>query len=224
MKAWISTLRNDFRLMARAPENIWAMLLFGLLVLIVFHFSLPAELSQSIFVGSSGMMLSLLFSAILGLPPLQHHPNAVRFLPQFVTGNLSPVGFFWEKFTAGLLVLMVSSLVLYPVTILLFNFPLSERLAWGAGCLMIGLIGIAVVVTIVAAITVGRESWLLPVLAFPLLFPVVLATARLVRGTVSARSSVPESWFHLLVSYDLLMVFGSWFLAEFLWEDLPEMT
>jgi ABC-type transport system involved in cytochrome c biogenesis permease component len=224
MKAWFSFIRNDFRLMARAPENIWAMLLFGLLVLIVFHFSLPAELSQSVFVGSSGMMLSLLFSAILGLPPLQHHPNAIRFLPQFVTGNLGPVAYFWGKVTVGLVVLVVSSAIIYPVTILLFNFPMSSRLLWGAVVLGVGLIGITVVVTVVSAITVGRESWLLPVLAFPLLFPVVLATSRIIRGTVTARNSVPESWVHLLVSYDLLMVFGSWFLSEFFWEELPEIT
>lgn len=224
MKAWFSLLRTDFRLFARSPQNLWAMLLFGLLVLIVFHFSLPATLSQSLFMGSSALMLSLLFSAILGLPPLQHHPNTVRFLPQLATGKLSSVAYFWEKFVAGLVLLLLSTVVLFPVTIVLFNFPLSVRVLTGLNYIFLGVVGISVIVTIASSITVGRESWLLPVLAFPLLLPVVLASSRLLRGAISAETSVSEAWLHLLVSYDLLMLFGSWFLAEFLWEEIPELN
>lgn len=224
MKAWFSLLKNDFRLFARAPENLWAMLLFGLLVLIVFHFSLPAELGQSIFMGSSALMLSLFFSSILGLPPLQHQENHVRFFPQLLTGHLSPVGYYWEKLTAGFLLLSLGALVLFPVTMVLFNFPLTHRLWTGALFMGLGTVGISVVVTLASALTVGRENWLLPVLVFPLLFPVVLASSRLIEGAVSSQSEIPYSWVHLLVAYDLLMLFGSWFLAEFLWEELPELT
>lgn len=224
MKAWFSLLKTDFKLFARAPENIWAMMLFGILVLIVFNFSLPAELGQSTFMGASALMLSILFSSILGLPPLQHHPSVVRFLPQMVTGNINSVGYFWEKLIAGLLLLSLSSMIFFPVTVVLFNFPLSHRLWMGLFCLFLGLVGIAVVVTIAASLTVGRESWLLPVLAFPLLLPVVLAASRLIQGAVSAEVDLPRAWLHLLISYDLLMLFGSWFLAEFLWEELPELS
>lgn len=223
MKAWFSLLKTDLRLFTRSPENIWAMLLFGLLVLVVFNFSLPAEQAQSIYMGSSALMLSLLFSSVLGLPPLQHHHNAVRFLPQIVTGRLSPVGYFWEKFLAGFILLVISGLVLFPVTIVMFGFPASNRLVYAAGFLLLGIIGFSVILTIGSALTIGRESWLLPVLVFPLLLPVVLSTARLIEGTVSARATVPEAWIHLLVAYDLLMLFGSWFLAEFFWEDIPEL-
>lgn len=223
MKSWLALLKNDVKLFVRAPGNIWAMLLFGLLVLIVFHFSLPVELGKSTFMGSSALMMSLLFSSVLGLPPLQHHPSHVRFLPQLLTGNLSSVGYYWEKLTAGLGILLLNSLVLYPVTIVLFDLPLSDRLLTGYLFMGLGLVGITVVVTLASALTVGRENWLLPVLAFPLLFPVVLATSRLIEGAVSSRTNVPESWVHLLVAYDLLMVFGSWFLAEFLWDELPEV-
>ncbi|MFB6226746.1 MAG: heme exporter protein CcmB [bacterium] len=224
MKAWMSLLKTDLRLFTRSPENIWAMLLFGLLVLVVFNFSLPAQQAQSIYMGSSALLLSLLFSSVLGLPQLQHHHDSVRFLPQLVTGQLTSVGYFWEKFTAGLLLMVISSLVFYPATIVMFSFPASERLLKGAGFLMIGIIGIAVVLTIGSALTVGRESWLLLVLVFPLLLPVVLSTARLIEGAVSSRTAIPDAWAHLLIAYDLLMVFGSWFLSEFLWEDLPEFS
>lgn len=224
MKAWLSLLKTDLRLFTRSPENIWAMLLFGLLVLVVFNFSLPAEQAQSIYMGSSALMLSLLFSSVLGLPPLQHHHNTVRFLPQLVTGRLSSVGYFWEKFVAGFLLLVISSLVLYPVTIVIFGFPATRRLVTAAGFLLLGIVGFSIILTIGSALTVGRESWLLPVLVFPLLLPVVLSTARLIEGAVSARVGIPEAWVHLLIAYDLLMLFGSWFLSEFLWEDLPEFS
>lgn len=223
MKAWIRLLINDLKLFWRSPENLWAMLLFGLTVLVVFHFSLPAASSRSIFLGCSALWLALALSSILGIPPLQHRPNMTRFLPQLMTGNVSSVGYFWEKFLVGFLLMVLSGVIIFPVVIVLFNFPLSGKLIDAAVVLLVGMVGITLVLTLVASITLGQESWIFPVLALPLLIPVVLAGVRVTAGIISSSIAYPSAWYHILIAYDLLMLFGGWLLSEFLWTERPSV-
>ncbi len=221
MRGWLGLLRTDLYLMVRSPDNLLGMVLFAIVVLVLIHFALPPAAGRSAAVGSAAAWLAVTFSGILGLPPLQQGEDRVAFLPQLITGSLTSVGYYWEKLTVGFLQLTLTTAVVLPAAAVLFGIPFTVDLLRGGAYLLIGVGGTAVVITLASALTIGREPWLLPVLVFPLLIPVVLSTTRVLASVLSAQEAFAESWFHVMVAYDLLMVLGGWFLAEFLWEELP---
>jgi len=222
MNTWIGLVKTDIRLLLHRPENIMSTILYGIMVLVVVHFSLPSGSRSSMVMGTAALWLALILSSVLGIPRLQHHPDAVRFLPQLITGAISPAGYFWAKMISGGVVTGLASIVLYPLTIVLFNFTLDRTLFVGFGLYFVGAVGVVIVLTLASALTIGREEWLLPLLVFPLLIPVVLAGTQLMTALLSDQQVFSWAWFHLLVAYNLLMLFGGWFLSEFLWEELPE--
>lgn len=222
MKSWLALVRTDLNLLIHRPENLLATILYGIMVLAIIHFSLPAGTGQSVVMGTAALWLSLVLSAIIGLPRLQHHPDAIRFLPQLLTGNMTTSGYYWGKLVSGGIVLVLTSLILFPLGTMFFNFPLAERLIYAVALYELGTAGIVIIMTLAGALTVGREAWLLPILVFPLLIPIVLAGTQLMSSVLLDENVISWAWLHLLVAYDLLMLLGGWFLSEFLWEELPE--
>lgn len=222
MKTWSALVKTDLKLILHRPENVISTVLYGIMVLVIVHFSLPSGRSSSVIMGTSALWLAIILSSILGLPRLQHHPDAVGFLPQLLTGRISPGGYYWAKLCSGFLITGFTALVLYPMAVLLFHFPLGMDVLDGLGIYLLGAIGVAVVLTLASALTVGREAWLLPLLVFPLLIPVVLSGTQLMSSVVGHENNFPWAWLHLLIAYNLLLLLGGWFLSEFLWEELPE--
>ncbi|MFB6356896.1 MAG: heme exporter protein CcmB [bacterium] len=217
----MALFRNDIKQLMHRPESLAASILYGLMLLVLFQFAMPRSVARSIPVGSAALWLSIILSGILGLPRLQHHPDALNLLPQLFTANLTPTSYFWEKVMAGYLVLLVNAVILYPLTALLFRFTVQQELIRGFALYVVGLGGISVIMTICASLTAGRETWLFPLLVFPLLLPIVLSGTKLVTGAVSVRVEFPWAWLHVMGSYIVLISLGSWFLSEFLWEELP---
>lgn len=222
MSTWLGLIKTDVRLLLHRPESILSTILYGIMVLVIVHFSLPSGSRSSMVMGTAALWLALILSSVLGIPRLQHHPDAVRFLPQLITGAISPSAYFWAKLISGGLITGLASVVLYPLTIVLFNFTLDRRLFVGFALYLVGSAGVVIILTLASALTIGREEWLLPLLVFPLLIPIVLAGTQLMTSVLSGRETFQWAWVHLLIAYNLLMLFGGWFLSEFLWEELPE--
>jgi heme exporter protein B len=222
MKAWLALVRADLNLLIRRPENLLSTILYGIMVLVIVHFSIPSGTGQSLVMGTAALWLAMVLSGVLGLPRLQHHPDAVRMLPQLMTGNSTTGAYYWSKLISGGIVMVITSLLLFSVGMMIFNFPLSGRLATALAVYGLGAVGVVTVLTMGGALTVGREEWLLPVIVFPLMLPIVLAGTQLMAGVLHGDRSMGMGWVHLLIAYDALMLLGGWFLSEFIWEELPE--
>ena len=215
-------MKTDLKWILHRPENVISTVLYGIMVLVIVHFSLPAGGGTSVVMGTSALWLAIILSSILGLPRLQHHPDAMAFLPQLLTGKVTPGGYYWAKLCSGFFITVFTAIVLYPMATLLFRFPPGIEIVHGCAIYLLGAIGVAVVLTLGSALTVGREAWMLPLLVFPLLIPVVLAGTQLMNSSIRPDVVFPWAWLHLLIAYNLLLLLGGWFLSEFLWEELPE--
>ncbi len=203
-------IRKDLRLELRSRESVPAMVLFSLSTFVLFHFALDeAEVSGGL---ASGILwVTLLFAAILGINRLFVAEREEGGFDGFLLAPVDRTALFLAKATVLFCFLVALQLVAVPAfTILLLEPSPGPGLLELVGMLLLADAGIAVVGTLVGALAVqtrAREV-IVPLLALPLMIPIVIAAAR---GTAplwleAGAAAVPGRWPAILGLYDL--VFG----------------
>jgi heme exporter protein B len=125
------------------------------------------------------------------------------------------------KMLGNLLFIGVVVVIILPIFIVLFNLS-AEHLPSLVGVVILGIIGFSGVGTLFSAMAVhtrAREV-LLPILLFPVVIPVMLASVKL---TAAVLDGVPfadvQNWFSLLVGFDLIFLALSFMLFDYVMEE-----
>jgi heme exporter protein B len=224
MRDVAAVLRKDLRLELRAPQAVPAMALFAVTTLVVFHFAFQARAVEG--PAAAGVLwVTLLFAAMLGTSRLYVADHEEGGLDGFLLSPADRTAMLVAKVLAMLLFLVAVELVLLPAFAVLLLGPAPTALEWLqlAGILALADLGIAIVAAFVGAIAVQTRArdLLVPLLALPLLVPVVIggaeATAPLLAeggaGALAAR------WPLVLALYAGVFGMLSYALFDFLVED-----
>jgi heme exporter protein B len=215
-------LRKELLIELRSWQSLPGMSLFALTVFVVFHFALNRS-SVDGDLAAGVLWVTLLLAAMLGVNRL--------FVADAEEGGfdgllLAPVGhgaLLLAKALALLAYLVVLELVAVPAFALLLLGPtLGASLPELVGVLALADVGVAVIGTLVAGLAVRTRArdLLGPLLALPLLVPVVLAGARASSPLLAARAGEPAArWLVTLGLYDLLFGLIAYALFDFLLED-----
>jgi heme exporter protein B len=162
--------RKDLLLELRARETLPAMLLFVVTALVVFHFALPADVSDR---AAGGLLwVAIVFTALLGLTRAFVAEREQGLLDALVLTPCDRAAIWIGKAIAVFAFLVAAELVALPAYALFFT---SLDAAAVAGVLLAN-VGICAVGTLVAAMAVaGRaRELLLPLLFLPLAIPIVV--------------------------------------------------
>jgi heme exporter protein B len=170
------------------------------------------------------LWVTLLFAAILGINRLFVADHEQGGFDGFLLAPVDRTAMLVAKAIALLAFLGAVELVAVPAFGLLLLGPsLGQALPELLVVLLAADVGIAVVGTLVAALAIQTRArdLMVPLLALPLLVPVVLgasqATAPLFeRGGAAA---LPGDWLSLLALYDLLFALIAYAVFDFLLED-----
>jgi heme exporter protein B len=213
-------IRKDLRVELRTGESVPAMLLFTVSTFVLFHFGLDRdELRGDL--ASGVLWVTLLFAAVLGINRLFVAEREEGGFEGFLLAPVDRSALFVAKATVLLAFLVAVEIVAVPAfgVLLLGDVPdLPELLA----VLVLADLGIAIVGTLVSALAVQTRArdLIVPLLALPLMIPIVIAAAR---GSAplldAAGGDLAARWLLILGLYDL--VFGLIALAvfDFLLED-----
>jgi len=213
-------IRKDLRLELRTGESVPAMALFTVSTFVLFHFGLDRdELRGDL--ASGVLWVTLLFAAVLGINRLFVAEREEGGFEGFLLAPVDRSALFVAKASVLLAFLVAVEIVAMPAfgVLLLGAVPdLPELLA----VLLLADLGIAVVGTLVSALAVQTRArdLIVPLLALPLMIPIVIAAAR---GSAplldAAGGDLAARWLLILGLYDL--VFGLIALAvfDFLLED-----
>jgi heme exporter protein B len=203
-------IRKDMRLELRTRESVPAMVLFSLSTFVLFHFALDeAEVSGGLAAGI--LWVTLLFAAVLGINRLFVAEREEGGFDGFLLAPVDRTALFLAKATVLFCFLVALQVVAVPAfAILLLEPSPGPGLPELIGLLLLADAGIAAVGTLVGALAVqtrAREV-IVPLLALPLMIPVVIAAAR---GSAplwlqAGAEAVPGRWPLILGLYDL--VFG----------------
>jgi heme exporter protein B len=217
-------LRKELRLELRTWQVVPAMALFSVTTLVVFHFSLQRDtIAGSLAAGV--LTVTLLFSAILGINRLFVADQEEGGFDGFLLAPVDRTAMLVAKALALGGFLVVLELIAVPAfAFLLLDPPLTgELLAKTVIVLLLADAGIAVVGTLVGALAIQTRSrdLIVPIVALPLLLPVVIGTAKALAPALAAGGpgALPGRWLLILGLYDLVFGLLAYAVFDFLLED-----
>jgi heme exporter protein B len=217
-------LRKEARLELRTPQVVPAMALFGVTTLVVFHFSLQRNTVDGS-LAAGVLVVTLLFAAMLGINRLFVPEHEEGGFDGFLLAPVDRTALLVAKALALGAFLVVVELVLVPAFgFLLLGPALTAELLWKATViLLLADAGIAVVGTLVAALAIQTRArdLIVPLVALPLLVPVVIAAAKALAPAFDAAGAGPleGSWLLVLGLYDLVFGLLAYAVFDFLVED-----
>jgi heme exporter protein B len=222
MRAVGALLRKELLVELRSLQSVPGMSLFALTTFVVFHFalnrnSLDGDLAAGI------LWVTLLFAAILGVNRLFVADAEDGGFDAFLLAPVDRSAMLAAKALTLLAYLVVLELVAVPAFALLLLAPsLGHALPSLIGVLALGDVGVAVIGTLVAALAVRTRArdLLGPLLALPLLVPIVIGGARASSPLLATGGGEPAArWLATLGLYDLLFGLIAYALFDFLLED-----
>jgi heme exporter protein B len=218
-----AVLRKELLVELRTLESVPGMSLFAVTTFVVFHFALNRG-SVDGDLAAGVLWVTLLFAAMLGVNRLFVADADQGGLDAFLLAPVDRSALLVAKALALLAYLAALELVAVPAFALLLLGPsLWHAMPALLAVLALGDLGVAAIGTLVAALAVRTRArdLLGPLLALPLLVPVVIGAARASAPLLSfGHGGGPGArWLGLLALYDLVFGLIAYAVFDFLLED-----
>jgi heme exporter protein B len=225
-KVVLALLRKELLVELRTLESVPGMSLFAVTTFVVFHFAL----NQNTVSGQEAagiLWVTLLFAAMLGVNRLFVADADQGGFDGFLLAPVDRGALLIAKAITLLAYLLVLELVAVPAFALLLLAPsIGQALPGLLAPLALADLGIAAIGTLVAALAVRTRArdLLGPLLALPLLVPVVIGAARassplLALAYPGGVGGLPIRWLATLALYDLVFGLIAYAVFDFLLED-----
>jgi len=216
-------LAKDLRAELRARQSVPAMALFSVTAFVIFHFGLDRATIEGD-LASGVLWVTVLLAALLGINRLFVAEEEEGGFDGFLLAPVDRTAMLVAKAAALLLYLLLVELVAIPAFALLLLGPgLGQALPELLAVVLLVDVGIAAVGTLVAALAVHARAreLLVPLLALPLLLPVLIGAARATTPLLLATGAepVPGRWLGVLGLYDMVFGLLAYALFDFLLED-----
>lgn len=211
----VALARKDLLIEWRGRQTVTATAVFALLVILLLGFTLgtdPARVSATLWVA-----LALAAAVGAGRPTLQEVEGETLETLLLYSGSREHL--YWGKWIALSGMLLLLWVALLPLTAILFNVALWDKVPALLAVGILGVVGLAALGTLFAALAVhirGREM-LMPLLLLPVSLPVVLAGVRLTEAVVTGSS--PGLWRGVLGAFDILFLLVAPLLFEVVMEE-----
>jgi heme exporter protein A len=183
-----AVLWKDVLIEVRAREVVPPVVVFGLVVLVLIHFTLAVEPRLEPVVAPGALWVALIFGSTLGLSRLMGGDIDSGCLTGLLLSPADRSGLFVGKFAAGYLFSLVVAAVLLPAFVVLLNLSPAVVVPL-AGVVGLGLVGWQAAGTLAGALAVSTRARevLLPVLLFPITLPLVIAAVKASAGVVAGQ-------------------------------------
>ena len=217
-------LRKELLLERKVPQVVPAMALFTVTTFVVFHFALQRRAVDGD-LAAGVLVVTLLFAAMLGVNRLFVADREEGGFDGFLLAPVDRTALLVAKAATFLAFLLLLEVVMVPAFALLLLGPgLTLEVLWKlAAVLVLADLGISVIGTLVGALAIQTRARDLigPLVALPLLVPVVIGTARAVAPVLSeaGAGALEGRWLGLLCLYDLVFGLIAYAVFDFLLED-----
>ena len=218
--SWVILLK-DLKLDLRRAENFFSMLFFTITILLIFAFALPTQLSKEIDVLSGMYWISFLLSGILSLNKSFHLEKENGCIHAVLVTPVARGSVFLGKMFATIVFILIVQALVIPVFGILFNSTVINHFFRFLLLSLMASIGFASLGTLLAGLTadIRFKEILLPLLLFPLLVPLLLASVRLTQTMLGGQGLLVDvDWIRLLMGFDLIFLIISFLIFEYVME------
>ncbi len=211
----ISTLIwKDLLTEVRTKDLFGGMFVFAVLTIVTFNFAFDLTGVNRAPSGSGALWVAFNFAGMLGLGrsiALERDRGSLDGL------LLCPVDrgtIYLGKFIGNFLFITLVEVISVPIFAALFNLNVFQFSLFLV--LLLGTVGFAAVGTLLAVMAASTRSRevMLPVLMFPILLPVVIATVRATTLILTGQTADLVPWLNLLGAYDLLFLLIAYVVFE----------
>ena len=215
-------MRKDLRAELRSFEAVPAMLLFVVSAFVLFHFGLDRDALAGK-LASGVLWVTLLFAAMLGVNRLFVAEREQGGFDAFLLAPVDRTALFAAKAAGLFAYLCAVELVAVPAFVVLLLGPapgpaFPELLA----ILVLANAGVATVGTLAGALAIQTRArdLIAPLVALPLLVPVVIASSRATAPLFAEPAgALPGKWPAILGLYDVVFALLAYAVFDYLLED-----
>jgi heme exporter protein B len=224
MRATRAVLYKELRLELHTPQTIPAMALFSLTTFVVFHFALQKSAIEGA-LAAGVLTVTMLFAAMLGINRLFVADHEDGGFDGFLLAPVDRSALLIAKALSLLAFLVIVEVMALPVFAMLLLEP-ALTFAVAAKCalfLLLADIGIAFIGTLVAALAIRTRArdLIVPLIALPLLMPVVIGAAQGLEPLLATTGAhaLEGRWLAVLCLYDLVFGLLAYAVFDYLLED-----
>jgi heme exporter protein B len=203
---------KDLTAERRSKSNFNAVVFLAVMMLVLFGFALGPD-AEALRSAASGILwLTILFSGVLAFNrsyQLELEGEALEALLLY-PGERWPI--FLGKLVANLIFVLLVEAVVVPMAAVLYNVPIWRVFPSLLGVLVLGTIGFVTLGTFYAAMAsrVRAREVLLPLLLFPMLVPLLVASVGATTALLSGNAMGDAgSWMRSLVAFDAIFFIAS---------------
>jgi heme exporter protein B len=224
MNSFFSALRaliwKDLTAEWRSRENLSAMLIFALLVILIFNFALELDIDAQESLSAGVLWTTFVFAGTIGLNRSLAVEKDRGCLDGLLLAPVDRSVIFFGKAGGNLLFMLIVEIIVLPVYSFLYGTAVFQP-----GFLLIvllGSIGYVAVGTLLATmvVQVRTRDILLPIILFPLALPVIIAAVKASQGFLSLLPMAEITpWINILVVYDLIFIAAAYMAFDFVLEE-----
>ncbi len=191
---------------------------FALLTLLIFSFAFDLRVENTAAVGPGALWVAFIFASMLGLGRNIASEQERGPLDRLLLCPVDRQVIYLAKVIGNVIFIGVVEVVALPVFAALYDLPV---IVWAIlPITLLGTLGVAAVGVIFAALAANTRAreFLLPLLVFPLIVPVVIGAVRATQALVTPiHDDAP--WLGLIAAFDIIFLSLSAVLFHFVVEE-----
>ncbi len=211
---------KDLAAELRSRELLSAMLVFALLVIFIFNFSLELDVKTRNSVTSGVLWATFAFAGTLGLNRSMSIEKDRGCLDGLLLAPVDRSAIYFGKAISNLAFMLIVEIIVLPVYSILYNTNLFQP-----GLMLVillGSVGYTAVGTLLSTMSVQTRTRdvMLPILLFPIILPVLIAAVRASGGYLQ---NLPMDqilpWLNLLIVYDVIFIAIAFMVFDYVVEE-----
>lgn len=215
LKSVFAITHKDISSELRSRELLSSMLVFSMLVVLIFYFALELDIKAREAITAGALWVTFSFAGTLGLNRSMAVEKDRGCLDGLLLAPVDRSAIYFGKAISNLFFMFIVELIVIPLYAIMYNVNLLVP-----GFILVtilGSIGYIAVGTLLSAMTVQTRTRdvLLPILLFPLVIPVLIASVKASTGYIQALPMEDITpWLNLLVVYDVVFTAGSFMIFD----------
>lgn len=211
---------KDLAAELRSRELITSMLVFTTMIILIFYFALDLDPKAREFVTSGILWVTFTFAGTIGLNRAMSIEKDRGCLDGLLLAPVDRSAIYFGKMISSLVFMLIVELITLPVYSIFYNVNLFN--AGLIGVTLLGSIGYTAVGTLLSTMTVQARTrdMLLPILLFPVIMPVIIASVKASSGFLQGAAMVDIwPWLNILIVYDVIFLALAFIVFDFIVEE-----